>query len=154
MFSQNQIQNCTQLLIHFLHNNNLLLHTFHPFLTHFPYISLTICTKLLPSHIERACEEAQIKTRMHSSGMRADRSLTVCRGGGCFLPGGVLPSRGVLPSGGGCFLSGGGVLPSRGDASFQGVLPYWGVLPSWGVCGGVPACTEADAPCEQNHRHE
>ena len=41
------------------------------------------------------------KTRMHSSRMRTGRSLTVCRGGvlpsggwvGCFLPGGVLPSR-------------------------------------------------------------
>ena len=63
--------------------------------------------------------------------------LPVCsarRGGGC-LPG---PGGACLVQGG-AFLVPGGFLPGPGGACLVGG-------------GGIPACTEADSPCEQNHR--
>ena len=67
---------------------------------------------------------------MYSSRMRTGRSLTVCRS---LLPGGG--------GGGVCF----GVVCSRGG---------WGVSAARGGGGGgsIPACTEADPPCEQNDK--
>ena len=38
-----------------------------------------------------------------------------------------------------------------------GGVPASGGVPAPGEAGpggGIPACTEADPPCEQNHRHE
>ena len=61
----------------------------------------------------------------------------------------------MLP-GGWCASRGGGVLSG-------GSVCFWGVCFLGGVCvlgmrasrgGGIPACTEADPPCGQNHRHE
>ena len=72
------------------------------------------------------------------------------RGGGC-LPGpreGCLvlggPGPGEVPacSGGCACLVLGGVSGLRGAWSQEGVSAWLG--------GGIPACTEADAPCEQN----
>ena len=58
---------------------------------------------------------------MHSSRMRTGRSFTVW--GWCIVPGGGVPG----PRG--CMVPG-------------GCLVLWGG-------GGIPACTEADPPCEQ-----
>ena len=69
----------------------------------------------------------------------------------CFPGGGGVCSRGVSAPGEGV-LSGleGGLLQggsARGVVSgLTGVCPRVGLL--WG--GGIPACTEADPPCEQN----
>ena len=63
--------------------------------------------------------------------------------------------------GGGSAWSHGGCLPGLGGGDLPGL---GGCLPGWGVClvgggclpglgrggGGIPACTEADPPCEQN----
>ena len=76
-----------------------------------------------------------LKTRMHSSRMRTGRSLTVCRGGECL-------QRGVSAIEGVCSW---GVSAPRGVSALGG-----GLLRG----GGIPACTEADPPCEQNHTHE
>ena len=81
-----------------------------------------------------------------------------------FTLGGVC-SRGVwsqgvsAPGGGGCLLGGlsapGGSGP--GDVCSRGggfLLPGgWGMSALrgvWSLGGGIPACTEADPPCEQN----
>ena len=79
-------------------------------------------------------------TRMHSSRMRTDRSLTVCWR---LLPGGVW-SRGVSGLGG-CLVWGVGVWSGRPGPGGGGVVSGPGG-------GGIPACTEADPPREQNHR--
>ena len=68
---------------------------------------------------------------MHSSRMRTDRSLTVCRS---LFPGGCA-SGGCASQGGVCF-PGGGVFP--GVCFAEGCMPLGG--------GGIPACTEADTP--------
>ena len=63
-----------------------------------------------------------LETRMHSSRMRTGRSLTICwrllPGGGCLLPGGLVP---------------------WGLSGPRGVW-FWGAS----APGGIPACTEAD----------
>ena len=79
------------------------------------------------------------ETRLHSSRMHTARLLTVspslhCTGGG--LVRGDVCSRGVPGPGGVCF---GGCL-------------LWGVPGPQEGCG-IPACTEADPPCEQNSWH-
>ena len=67
---------------------------------------------------------------MHSSRMYTARSLTV--------------SPSMLCSGGG--------VPGLGGCLVQG-MPAWSRgVPAWSGGGGIPACTEADPPCEQNHR--
>ena len=74
---------------------------------------------------------------MHSSRMHTGRSLTVCGGEGCLVPRGVSGPRGGCLLPGGCLLQGGVCLvPGEG-----GMVP-----------GGIPACTEADIPREQNDR--
>ena len=70
------------------------------------------------------------KTRMHSSRMRTGRLLTVCR------------FRFLME----CASQGGWA--SRGCASRGCVCFPGGVHPG----GGIPACTEAHLPCEQNDR--
>ena len=74
-------------------------------------------------------------TRLHSSRMLVDRfsqhalrRLGACSGGG------------VCSGGGGCLLPGGGCLPPGGSAA-RGVFLGG---------GGIPECTEANSPCEQN----
>ena len=58
--------------------------------------------------------------------------------------GGGVWSRGVSgPGGAGCLLPG-GVSAARGVCSRRVSAPGGG--------GGIPACTEADPPCEQNDR--
>ena len=81
------------------------------------------------------------KTRMHSSRMRTGRSLTVCRS---LLPGG-------MSAPGGSALGEGGLLPGRSVCS-GGCLLLGGLLPGGSAPGGIPACNEADPPCEQNDR--
>ena len=66
----------------------------------------------------------------------------VCFWGECLLLG-VSASRGVSSAGGVCFI--GGVSASRG----RGVCSGGG----GGGCG-IPACTEANTPCEQNDKLE
>ena len=86
--------------------------------------------------------------RMHSSRMRTGRSLTVCRS---LLPGWgrSAPRGGLLLGGsaiGGVFSWGsaiGGICAGGVSAPGEGLLP-----------GGIPACTEADPPCEQNDKLE
>ena len=94
-------------------------------------------------------------TRMHSSRMRTTRALTVfpsmlCAGGrlvwGVYLLRGCLLWWKV-----GCLV--GGACLVRGSAC---LVLGWGVwLILVGAClvreDGIPACTEADPPCEQNH---
>ena len=82
------------------------------------------------------------KTRLHSSRMRTARALTVS-------PSMLCVWGGVSAPGEGCLLWGvsapwGGLLP-RGVSA-----PRWGG--AWSGGGGIPACTEVDPPCEQNHR--
>ena len=61
--------------------------------------------------------------------------------GGCLFPGGLLPR--------GCLIVG---ISFPGGASFLGgAVSSWGGLLPGGPC--LPACTEADPPCEQNHTH-
>ena len=79
-------------------------------------------------------------TRLHSSRMHTARLLTVsssmhCAGEGSAFGGCLL--WGVCFHGGVCF----GGSTSRGMSASRGVC-FWG--------GGIPACTEADPPCEQN----
>ena len=89
-------------------------------------------------------------TRMHSSRMRTGRPLTVSRS---LLPGGVW-SRGWVVWSGGCLVQGvwsrEGVC-SGGVCSGEGVSALGGSGPG-GSGGRIPACTEADPPCRQNHR--
>ena len=78
-------------------------------------------------------------TRMHSSRMRTTRLFPVSPSMHCSW----------------------GVSAPRGCLLWGGVFaPGWCLLPGGGVCScvcsggvGIPACTEADPPCEQNHRH-
>ena len=130
-----------------------------------------------------ACLKLMLFTRMHSSRMRTNRSLTVCcsllpwGGGvpgqgclvrGCLVQGGVclggVWSRGVSGLGGvcsgGCLLQGG--VCSRGMPGLGGLVlggPGLGGSAPRGVCSqgvGIPACTEADTPpsCGQTHACE
>ena len=82
---------------------------------------------------------------MHSSRMCTGRSLTICLGG-CLL-------RGVCSQGGASSLGvcSWGVPPLGGHLLLGGSAPRGG-LP--GGLGGIPACTGADPPYGQNHRHE
>ena len=72
-------------------------------------------------------------------------------GGGCLLPG-----RGKVCAPGGCVCSGGCLLrecplwlvSALGGVCSGGCLPWGASAPG----GGIPACTEADTPCEQNDR--
>ena len=109
-------------------------------------------------------------TRLHSSIMHTARALTYLPAcsvlGGCLLPGGVCSGGVSLLSGvsapgeggvcsGGCLLWG---VWSRGvcsrGVSALGVMSAWGVSAPGGVCsGGIPACTEANTPHEQNSWH-
>ena len=114
------------------------------------------------------------KTRMHSSRMRTDRSLTLCwhlllgggcSGGvclvleGCLLRGGVCSQGGVSAPGGVSASGGVSALGGEGGGCSWGVsAPRGCLLPGWGVCfggsllrggpllwgDGIPACTEAD----------
>ena len=92
-------------------------------------------------------------------------------GGGCLVWGVSAPREGGIPActeadppGGawsrGCLLPGGGSAPVWGVPGLGGVCSQGGVCSHVGVpdLGGVcsqggllPACTEADPPCEQNH---
>ena len=59
----------------------------------------------------------------------------------------------------GVLLGRGGVLLGRGGSPWSGVSLAGGGSPwregvSFAGGGGIPACTEADSPCRQNHRHE
>ena len=116
-----------------------------------------------------------VTTRMRSSRMRTGRSLTVCRSllpgggllpGGCLFPGGsalggsapggwCLLWGGVCSGGGGVGVSAPGGSDPRGGGreSTPGGCLLGGVgFCSQGGCG-IPACTEADTPREQNDRH-
>ena len=88
----------------------------------------------------------------------------VWSGGGVSGPGGVC-SRGGVSGPGGCLLPGGCLVwgvSAPGGVCLGGVYALGGVClgvstpVGGGVCsrggGGIPACTEADPPCEQNDR--
>ena len=98
--------------------------------------NFTLCMKSI--HFWRICKQhLMFFTRMHSSRMRTARSLTVspsmlCSRGGCLVPGSAWSQGGVCS---------GGVPGPEG-------VPAWS-----GGGGGMPACTEADSPCEQNYWH-
>ena len=74
------------------------------------------------------------------------------------IPVGCVPSATVTVCWRGCLVRGGAW--SQGECLVPGGLPPGGVpgpggCLSWGGSapwGGIPACTEADSPCEQNHR--
>ena len=104
---------------------------------------------------------------MHSSRMRTGHSLTIWRSllpggggcllrGGCLLPGSVCSLGGCLLPGGGCLLRGGCLLP--GGCLLLGWVSApggWVSVPGGVYFGGgcgIPACTEADIPREQNDK--
>ena len=74
---------------------------------------------------------------MHSSRMHTCRSLTVCGGEGCLVPRGVSGPRGDVCS----------RVSVCSRESVSGPGGGGGMVP-----GGIPACTEADTPREQNDR--
>ena len=90
---------------------------------------------------------------MHSSRMRTGRSLTVCQS---LLPGGACSQGGAWSQGcawsRGCLLPGGPALGGLllGEPGPRGVPGPRGCLVPGR--GGIPACTEADPPREQNDR--
>ena len=105
-----------------------------PSQSNFFFILMRFSAKTMPNHRFaspigkswiRHCTERMIqRTRMHSSRMRTDRSLTVCWR--------LLPGGGLLPEGG--VWSGGGVW-SRGMSALRGSAPRGYLLPGEGVSG-------------------
>ena len=78
----------------------------------------------------------QAVTRLHASRMHTTYLLTVSPSMHC--------------AGGVCFWGGLGVVSAPGGLSALGGVCSEGVCFWRGECGGIPACTEADPPCEQN----
>ena len=115
-------------------------------------ILLIYIIKLNVNYSSKVYENMSNRTKLqelHSSRMHTARLVTVSSSMHCAegvsLPGGVCLARGVsLP---------GGCLPCQGGLSCRGgvCLARWDLPCQRRV--DIPACTEADPPCEQNHTH-